>query len=121
MSIHILNLLIELSEISNDTPGACFSLATMQHALGHTDAGDALDYNDYRALVTSRSINEFQVIARALLPKYRRIHTFLGCPANADAWRFARLKFPYDQDPLRTQYRALLWDATLPTPLYWRT
>ena len=115
MSIHILNLLIELSEISNDTPGACFSLATMQHALGHTDAGNALDYNDYRALTTSKSINEFQVIARTLVPKYRRIHTFLGCPANADAWTFAQFRL----QP-RDQYRALLWDATLPPALYWR-
>ena len=120
MSIHILNLLIELSEISQDTPGACFSLATMQHALGHTDAGNALDYNDYRALTTSRSINEFQVIARTLVPKYRRIHTFLGCPANADAWGRARLSSRYYNGAVQDQYRALMDAAPLPRALYWR-
>ena len=108
MSIHILNMLIELSEPS----GTCYTLDTMKHALGHTDAGNHLDYNDYRALSTSRSIAEFQVIARILVPKYRRIHAFLGYPKNADAWTFAQL---------RTSPRDLLWEPTLPHPLYWRT
>jgi hypothetical protein len=112
MSIHILNLLIELS----DPQGSAYTLDSVIHALGHTDAGNALDYNDYRALVTSKSINEFEVIARTLVPKYRKIHQFLGCPKNADAWTFAQLR----TSP-RTDYQRLLWNANLPAALYWRT
>ena len=116
MSIHILNMLKELS----DPAGPSYTLDTKIHALGHTDAGNALDYNDYRALVTSKSINEFEYIARTLVPKYRRIHTFLGCPANADAWGRARLSSRYYNGAVQDQYRALMNLETLPAALYWR-
>ena len=114
MSIHILNLLIELS----DPQGSSYTLDTVIHALGHTDAGDALDYNDYRALVTSKSINEFEVIVRHLVPKYRKLHTLLGSPRNADAWRFARARL-YNTN-LEPAYRTLMNLELLPQPLYWR-
>ena len=117
MAAHILNMLKELS----DPAGPSYTLDTKIHALGHTDAGNALDYNDYRALVTSRSINEFEYIARILVPKYRRIHQFLGCPANADAWSRARLSDRYYNGGVQDEYRALMDAAPLPRALYWRT
>jgi len=85
MSANILTMLKEFES-------GKYPLETVKHAIGHTDAGDTMDYNDWRVIYTCKDDAEMIADVKKMLPKYHNVFDFLGSPATAQEWQVARSK-----------------------------
>jgi hypothetical protein len=80
MAAHVLTFLKDISTSPYN------SLDSIQFALGHCQAGDQMDYNDWDKLYYAPDLKNVREIATGLLPKYEKIWSFLNKPATAEAW-----------------------------------
>jgi hypothetical protein len=79
MAAHALTFLKDISEHT-------YTLDSIKFALGHCQAGDQLDFNDWTVLYNSESFSNVQEIATKLIRKYAALHCFLKFPATAEEW-----------------------------------
>ena len=79
MVAHVLTFLKDISERP-------YTLESIQFALGHCQAGDQLDFNDWEALYHATDCMNACNIATGLLPKYQKLWEFLNKPTTAENW-----------------------------------
>lgn len=79
MAAHALTFLKDIATSPN-------TLESIQFALGHCQAGDQLDFNDWEPLYHAETVSNVREIATGLLPKYIRLWEFLNKPTTAENW-----------------------------------
>lgn len=83
MAIHTLGLLKEFRDRD-------LTLEAIKGALGYTDAGGALDIDDWLILYNAISIDEVKRAVEFLIPKYEKIWNLLYQPDTAGDWHHSR-------------------------------
>ena len=101
MAAHVYTFIRDIAENNYN------SLDSIKFALGHCQAGDQLDFNDWELLYNATDLMNLRETATAFRPKYFKLWEFLGKPATAEEWN--QVRFNLKKHHKHSAFLKLFW------------